>query len=160
MVYSKNMLKHRNDFVNSFDSIFDQMLKQTFPDISKEFGIDFFSKNGYPKMNIFTTNSKEKLEVVAEIPGMTREDIKINFNEKDHILTISGEKRDIVDENEQDRIYILKELKKSSFIRTLKINELVDHQNINAKFENGILRIEIPFRTTQTNKEDFQITIQ
>ena len=142
----------RDEFLQPFDTLFDQMLGETFPDMTKEFGVDFFSKGAYPRVDIID-RSKEIL-IVAEIPGLCKKDVEIDVeqnktNASQHLLSISGGARVYVnedgnDESEEAPNYIRKELKRSSFKRTFTLdNSSLDVDNIKASFENGLLEITV-----------------
>jgi HSP20 family protein len=130
----------REEFLTPFSSIFDRFLSQTFPDFSQEFGIDIQKMNSFPKCNI--EDQPEKLIIEAEIPGLSKEDVKIII--KNNMLSIKGEKKKITEESNEDKKFILKELKHSSFMRSFKLNDNLDLDSIDASFENGILKINIP----------------
>ena len=65
----------------------------------------------------------------------------LNIDIEDGILSISGDKHQLDDDNVR---YIRKELKHSSFRRSFQLGDLLDTDNISANFEDGVLRIEIP----------------
>jgi len=143
----------RDEFLIPFDALFDQMLGESFPDMTKEFGIDFFSKGAYPRVDIIDRN--KEILIVAEIPGLNKDDVSIDVeqdksNHSRHLLSISGGARVYVnedgsDENEEAPRYIKKELKRSSFKRTFMLdNTSIDVDNTKAKFENGLLEIAAP----------------
>ena len=127
----------RDEFLQPFDTVFDKILGETFPDMTKEFGIDFFGSNSYPKVDIIDRNRDVLLE--AEVPGLSKEDVSVEV--KDNILTVSGERKVKRDE---DAVYVRKELKRSSFKRSFSLGENLDPENIVAEFENGILTVNIP----------------
>ena len=144
-----SIFKHRDPFVRTFDDVFDQLIKSSFPELSKSLGVDPFTKGSYPKLNVVTNDIG--LRVTAEIPGLTKDEVTITF--KEGVLTISGDKRE--SETSDSEIYIIRELKHSSFKRSLIINSPVKESEISAKFENGILTITIPFMEEQKSTETF-----
>ena len=126
----------RDEFLKPFDQVFDQMLNQQFPNLYEQTGIDFL-KGAYPKCNILDTESS--VEVIAEIPGLTKEDVNIKV--ENGVMTISGNGKGSYDANAR---YIRRELKHSSFKRSFELGDTLDTTKITAKFENGILKIIIP----------------
>jgi HSP20 family protein len=141
-----NILGQRNQFLNSFDRIFDELVAQQFPTLSKEIGISFFEKQSYPKVDVIDAGSEALIE--AEIPGMTKDEIKIKVN--DDILTISGEKRKT---SEDGKIYLKRELKRSSFSRSFRFSDDYDLRSVDAKFENGILTLSVKKKNYEEKKE-------
>ena len=131
------LLGHRDQFVDSFDKVFDKLLQTHFPTLQQEFGVDFVSKSSYPRVNV--TDYSDKLVITAEVAGLSKEDVDITF--KDGVLTISGEKRD---EHKQEGTIVWKELKHSSFKRSFQLADNLLGQKASAKFVNGILDISIP----------------
>jgi len=141
------ILNQRDQFLDSFDRMFDQMVATQFPTLSKEIGVSFFEKQSYPRVDVIDQGSSVIIE--AELPGLQKDDIKIKVNED--LLTISGEKRkSTTDEN---ATYLKRELKRSSFARSFKFAEEFDLNNVDAKFENGILTLVINKKTYEEKKE-------
>ena len=90
---------------------------------------------------------------IAELAGFTKTDIDLEIDED--LLTISG-KSPQKDDNQQT--YYLRELKRSSFRRSFKINDNVAMDNVSAKFDNGLLTISLP-RVKEEVKEAKKVTI-
>ena len=83
----------------------------------------------------------EKAEkTYAEIPYLWLDDVNINLD-KD-VLTISSEVENSKEKTEDN--FYRKEFTKSSFSRSFYIPEDIDASKINAKMEDGILKITIP----------------
>jgi HSP20 family protein len=99
-----------------------------------------------PNLNIqkqFTSNIREeddKYLVDIEAPGMSRDDISIEIN--DGFLTISG-KRELKNEVKKED-YIVLESSFGSFERKFKLPKDVNPENIDAKFENGLVELILP----------------
>jgi len=73
-------------------------------------------------------------------PGMKKEDFKIDVD--GNILTISSEK----EENKEDKNkkFTRKEYSYSSFSRSFSLPEEIKQEKINAKYEDGVLKISLP----------------
>ncbi len=126
---------NRDEFLTPFDTLFDRIVQTQFPDFQKEFGISF--KHGsFPKVDV--VDYDDAVVIVAELPSMTKE--TLNIDVEDGVLTISGDKHQLED---TDARYIVKELKHSAFKRSFKLGDNLS-TDITAKFEDGVLRIEIP----------------
>ena len=97
---------------------------------------NFTATSFRPSVNIKETPEAYHLELSA--PGRTKEDIKINIEK--NLLTISYEKK-----NEQkDEKYITREFDLQSFKRSFTLDDKVESDNIKAKYENGLLSLELP----------------
>ena len=139
LIHKWNPLTHRDEFLTPFDSLFDDMLTEVFPSLSKDLGVGFFGKGSYPKVDVI--DQKDKVIIEAEIPGLTKEDVSVELEE--NVLTISGNKKQQELANE-DATYIRRELKRSSFKRSFTLGDNLNTSKINADFENGILAISVP----------------
>jgi len=86
------------------------------------------------------TELDDHFEVSAELPGMKREDIKVELN--DRILVISGEKQ--ADYEKKDSSIHLCERVYGSFNRSFQLPSHVKVDKINAEFKNGVLKLNLP----------------
>lgn len=131
----------RSEFLTPFDRFFDDFFNNNFPDLSKEFGVGFFQNQSYPKVDVLDFSDKVVIE--AEIPGLSKDEVSVEV--QDDILTISGQKikQCSSKENDNNCKYIRKELKHSSFKRSFTLSEIFDKESLNAKFENGLLKITL-----------------
>ena len=104
------------------------------------FNNDLVSRDyaGYvPSVNITDKEDKYCIEVSA--PGFDKSDFNVVV--EDGLLKISGEHRS---ENETDETsFVRKEFNYGSFTRQFNLKDVVDIDNIVAKYENGILRLEL-----------------
>ncbi|HMG66260.1 MAG TPA: Hsp20/alpha crystallin family protein [Chitinophagaceae bacterium] len=128
------LVKFNNRPANSFnvlDSFFNEIptfFKDDFGTISKDF----------VPVNVKETKEAYQLEVVA--PGFEKNDFKINLDK--NLLTISAEKKnEVKDENEKQ---IRKEYSYRSVKRSFTIDEKIDVENIEAKYVNGVLTLNLP----------------
>ena len=136
---NKHVPNLRDEFLTPFDSIFDKMVNQAFPNFGQEFGVNFFGNSSYPRVNVADTSKEVRIE--AEIAGLGRDDVSVEYEEG--MLTIAGDKKTEIDD--PGVTYVYKELKRSSFKRSFKVDESTLNVNkISAKFDNGILNVTIP----------------
>jgi HSP20 family protein len=92
-----------------------------------------------PSVNIRETSDNFEVEVAA--PGMDKKDFKITLD--GNLLTISSYKQQSSEETE-DR-YTRREFSYQSFQRSFQLpKDVVDQENINARYENGLLCLTIP----------------
>jgi len=93
-----------------------------------------------PAVNIKETTGNYEVEVAA--PGMAKNDFRIELD--GNMLTISSEKTNHKEEHENER-YSQKEFSYQSFQRTFNLQkDVVDIDKIEAKYENGLLKLLIP----------------
>jgi HSP20 family protein len=106
-----------------------------------------------PAANVHEDKSGFHLELNA--PGLSKEDFKVNI-EKD-LLTISYEKKE---ENKSEEYKTVRcEFTQRSFKRSFSLNDQIDAENIQAKYENGILKLFLP-RKDEVKPSTKQINIQ
>jgi len=110
--------------------------------------------NGGSRMDVWAPNtdmSEDENEYVIkmDIPGMTKDDIEVNF--EDNRITIRGERSE--EEREEKKDYIRKERYKGSFYRSFTIPKTVDEDQIKAKFEEGVLKVNLPKAEVSKPKE-------
>lgn len=93
-----------------------------------------------PAVNIKETNDTFDVEVAA--PGMGKEDFRVELD--GNTLTISSEKTNELNENEEER-YSRREFSYQSFQRKFELpKDVVDADKIEARYENGLLHLIIP----------------
>jgi HSP20 family protein len=93
-----------------------------------------------PRMDVRET--KSGLELAMEVPGLTREQIKLTA--ADDILTISGEKTEASDKTEG--AVHLSERSYGQFSRSIYLPRSVDPAKISATMKDGVLNVTIPKR--------------
>ena len=93
-----------------------------------------------PSVNISET--KEGLELTAELPGLSKENLSIEL--EDNVLTISGEKTEPVTEGDEERQFLVLERNYGAFHRTFSLSRAISSDDIVATFENGVLTVALP----------------
>lgn len=94
-----------------------------------------------PSLDLRETADRYIFEV--EVPGFDKSEIELVI--KDGLLTISGKKDTLEGEEEQEKTYLIQERRLStSFKRSITLAKQVEQDSVSAKFENGMLIIEIP----------------
>jgi len=88
---------------------------------------------------IEVSHQGNKLIVQADIPGLKKEDVKVEV--RDGELSISGERQSREERNE--RGFYRSERSYGSFHRTVPLPEGAKPDTASATFENGVLRVEI-----------------
>jgi len=86
-----------------------------------------------------TEDEKEYL-IRLDIPGMEKNDIKVNF--QDGRLTITGERKS--EEKEEKKDYVRQERYFGSFYRSFTLPEKIKEEAIEATFKNGVLKLVVP----------------
>jgi HSP20 family protein len=91
-----------------------------------------------PSVDVF--EDKESLKIVAELPGLKPEDVKITL--ENSTLTLRGEKKQVAEEK-TERVHRY-ERSYGSFERSFSLPNTVDAEKVAAAFENGVLTVTLP----------------
>ncbi len=92
-----------------------------------------------PAVNVEET--KEELQLTAELPGMNIDDIEIEV--ENNVLSLRGEKQEVREEKE-DRRYHLWERCYGTFERSFTLPRTVKADDISAEFKDGVLQVRMP----------------
>jgi HSP20 family protein len=117
-----------------------------FPSLSEFFENDswiaperFFRnfQNSSPATNVFETEKEYKIEFA--IPGFKKEDVKINL--ENDILTVSAENKN--EKEEKNKKFTRREFSYNSFTRSFQLPKAANGEKIEAKHEDGLLKLYI-----------------
>ncbi|MFT3912013.1 MAG: Hsp20/alpha crystallin family protein [Ferruginibacter sp.] len=129
------LVKVNNPLSRSFDGLMKDLFNEFPSNFSKAVREDVLH---FPPVNVLEKANSYQLEIAA--PGFEKADFNVKLEE--NILTISTETKD--EKNEETDKLIRKEFSYRSFKRSFTIDEKIDATNISAKYENGILKLELP----------------
>ncbi|MBO7432646.1 MAG: Hsp20/alpha crystallin family protein [Salinivirgaceae bacterium] len=107
-----------------------------------------------PAVNIKENADAFKVEMA--VPGFDKKDFKINLDH--NVLTISSEKK-VENEHKNGERYTCREYSYQSFSRSFTLPDAANGDKISAKYDNGILNVEIPKREEAKPKPMRQIAI-
>jgi HSP20 family protein len=99
-----------------------------------------------PPANVTETKNEFNIELSA--PGLKREDFKVEV--EDGALVISCEKKE--ESNSEEKNYTRREFSYNSFYRSFPLPENVLEDKINAKYENGMLKVVLPKKEVSISK--------
>ena len=133
-----------NDFVpTTFSNLVDKFFNDS---IARAGGSAFV-----PKVDIIENTSS--FEIQLAVPGLTREDFKIELN--DNYLTIRGERK-FVNEKKEKTFHTI-ETQYGSFNRSFSLPENVDASRIQAAYNNGMLELTIPKDEKKALKQTIKV---
>lgn len=107
-----------------------------------------------PAVNIKEDIEGYEVEIAA--PGFDKNDFKIELS--NNILTVSSEK-EIENETKKGQRYTRQEFSYQSFMRSFTLPNTVEGERIMARYENGILKVDIPKKEEAKPKPPRQIEI-
>ena len=90
-----------------------------------------------PDVDIF--ENENEITLLADMPGVTPDSVTIDLNEG--VLTITGEVRPWEESDEKD---VIVEFEIGKYYRQFTLSEIIEQERIEAKLENGVLRLALP----------------
>jgi len=141
-------VKVNNNINKTFDGIMNELFNELPVNFSKSIREDVLH---FPPANIIEKKELYRIELAA--PGMLKSDFIVKLDGK--ILTISADKK--TEEATENEKMIRKEFGYKSFKRSFTVDEKIDGANITAKYENGILTLELPKKEEAKTAKDIVI---
>ena len=108
-----------------------------------------------PAVNV--VENKDEFTVTAELPGLTADDVTIDYG--DGVLTIKGEKEFEKEKEEKGEKYYVWERRFGSFERSLPFPGTIDEDKVAAAFKDGVLTVHLP-KTEKAKAEHHSIPIE
>ena len=84
----------------------------------------------------------DEIIVAAELPGLDPSDVNVTVQEV--VLTISGEKKQEIEEGKPVSSYHLYERRYGRFERSFTLPRSIDTNHVTARHENGVLTVVLP----------------
>ena len=127
-------------FRNAFEDFFTDPVLKTKTDTTWQPAVDI-------------RNGDDIVELAVDLPGMSKEDIKVNIEDK--VLTISGERT--LDGEKDKEEYYRRERKTGSFKRSFTLSDDILTDEVTAEYTDGVLRVTLKKDTVKEAVK--QITI-
>lgn len=127
-----------------YNSALNDFVPTTFSNLIDRFFTESVGRSGgsaysfVPRVDVF--EDEKAFDVHVAVPGMNKDDFKIDVN--DSLLTISGERK-FTKERKENNLHAV-ETQYGNFSRSFSLPENVDATKISAKYNNGILEVNIP----------------
>ena len=131
---------------DAIEKFMDLALEQTFNPKGKVSG-------ALAPFRVDCLESEARYEIIAELPGFTKEEITVAYDEE-HQLSISAEHATQVEE--EGVKYVCRERRSGKVERLFYIDGIVADQ-VSVSLENGILTVILPKETPDKNKKVFDI---
>lgn len=127
--YTNGVTNNPAVFNSAFSNLFENFLGDDF--LTKEYA------SFVPAVNISEQDGKYTLELSA--PGFQKEDFKLEIAKG--VLTISGEHK--TESETTEKKFTRKEFSYGSFQRSFSLPENINEDAVEAKYENGVLKITL-----------------
>ncbi|ORY14725.1 HSP20-like chaperone, partial [Neocallimastix californiae] len=104
-----------------------------------------------PKINL--SEDENNYYIHADLPGMNKDQVKMELSDDNHILTISDDNKTSENCNQGNtKKYSKIECHYGKFSRSFTLPENADINKIQARLENGVLEVHLP-KLEPTKKE-------
>lgn len=139
-------LSSQDDDKNKQPAIYKRRLPTTAGDVMRM--IDFWNDFSlYPQMThnnmlVDIKEAKDHYEMHVDLPGVSKENVRITISPAQHEMQISAHREGIRHEEGQE--YRLLERFVGNMTRTIYLPDQADIDKVNAKFDNGVLQINVP----------------
>jgi HSP20 family protein len=120
---------------DDFDNLFDDFWR---PVSAGRRGV---SNGGAFTPALDVTETDEAYRVRADLPGVKKDDLDISI--QDGVLTINAETR-YEDEKKESGRLIRQERRYGKFVRSMRLGDAVDVDNVKADYKDGVLELVLP----------------
>jgi HSP20 family protein len=91
---------------------------------------------GFPAVNLYA--GRDGIAILAELPGVAKDELEVHAHRD--TLTLRGTRRPAA---EDEAAYHRRERRSGAFTRTIQLPFRVDPERIEARLENGVLRLSL-----------------
>ena len=115
--------------------------RHNYPTLWDEFFGDYPVKNENRQISprAKVTDDGKILSIHLELPGVSKENIKVEV--ENAVLNITASKK--AEKKEDAKDVYFNEITYGEYKRSFKLSDEVEQGNVGAKFENGVLRLEL-----------------
>ena len=141
-----------------FPSLVDDFLRPSPFLGSSLFDLDFDllpARIGFNVPSANVTESEKEYLIELAAPGLTKKDFRVEM--ENGMLTISVEKKE--EKQEENGGYSRKEYSYNSFSRSFTLPENCKSDKVDAKYEDGILKLVLPKKEITPSKPKKEITV-
>ena len=132
-----------------------------FEDFANDFFRPFFGDGfglmaAQRPMKVDVKDEGDKFVLEADVPGMKKDDLKVEVN--DGVLTISANYDERSEQKDEESKYVYRERRCGSMSRAFNV-EGIREDGITAKFQDGVLTLELPKCAPEEKPEAHTIEI-
>lgn len=136
------------------DSLFDEY----FMPFEREFFGKGFGRHSTGLMKTDVRETENRLEADIDLPGFQKEDIQVDL--KNGYLTVSAVQKQEKNEQDEKGRYLRQERYAGTVSRSYYVGEGVAPEDIQAKYENGILTLSLPKALPEAVEQKSRIQIE
>ena len=135
-----------------FDDMFEDMMTPFYSANSA-----LYSKHGRNLMKADIRETDNAYELDIDLPGFKKDEVNLKLDQG--YLTISAAKN-VKNDEKKDGKYIRQERFTGNVSRSFYVGKNLTQEDIHAKFENGILTLDIPKKDQKQVEENRYVTIE
>ena len=134
--------------------IFDDFMDFSFPDVNRE----LYGKHAKNVMKTDVRELDNGYEIIVDLPGFKKDEIEVQLD--NGYLNISAAKGLDKDESDKKGKYIRKERYAGAMSRSFYVGDHITEDDIHAKFENGILQLDVPKKESKAVETKKRVAIE
>ena len=142
------------------ENLFDDLMNFDFPTFPDFGDVDkkFYGKHAGHLMKTDVKEHEDQYEVDIDLPGFKKDEIKLDL--ENGYLTVSAAKGLDKDEKDKKGKLIRQERYAGSMQRSFFVGEEITTEDIKAKYENGVLKLNVPKKEAEKLPEKKTIMIE
>ena len=140
------------------ENLFDDFDNFNFDKALNRMNRELYGKHSRNMMKTDVRETENSYELDIDLPGFKKDEIKVELD--NGYLSISAAKGLDKDEEKKDGKYIRRERYAGAMNRTFYVGDNLTQQDIQAKFEDGILKISVPKKDVQQIEQNKYIAIE
>jgi HSP20 family protein len=136
--------RHEDPFrlLKDFGTEIDKFFESPFKGLSKK-----DSETAMPLLDI--SEDKNNIYVDADLPGFEQKDVKVKMKRDNLVISAETESK----KEDEKKNYYHCERYQGSFYREVSLSQAVDAERISAKYKNGVLKVTLPKKEEEKEKE-------
>ena len=140
----ESFLHEMNSLHREMDRLFDEFWKDSRKGMTAAPGWEPLTERPWSRAGVMprvdASEDEANYRIRVELPGMDKDDVDITL--ENGMLTVRGEKK--LEDEEKGKDYFRRERSFGAFRRSLPVPAEVDEAKIEARFEKGVLTIDLP----------------
>ena len=142
------------------ENLFDDLMNFDFPTFPDFGDVDkkLYGKHAGHLMKTDVKEHEDQYEVDIDLPGFKKDEIKLDL--ENGYLTVSAAKGLDKDEKDKKGKLIRQERYAGSMQRSFFVGEEINTEDIKAKYENGVLKLNVPKKEAKKLPEKKTIMIE
>jgi HSP20 family protein len=142
--WRKQTPTHAGDYFHSFREQLDKLFNEfwsDFPGIGAGGMTRLENRLGAFTPTVEVSEDKEHVKVLAELPGLSENDIQLTLTANGEQLVLKGEKK--FEEERKEESFYRSERAYGSFQRVITLPARVNAEKVNATFKDGVLTVKL-----------------